>query len=629
MLMTHTSRSRFGFHIITDTSMNFTKPFRFKLNLLLISMLLMASCSSTKEDGPANPTKPADSEQSAVTETIGVKSDLRVELATDKACYRPGDVVHLTATEIPAGATVRYRNGTAIINEYPMIASQWTWTPPTEDFKGYLIDIYVPSEGEELVLGTIAVDVSSDWTRFPRYGFVADFGSNKLADGVIEKEMDYLNRCHINGVQFQDWHFKHHWPLPGKRGDVFANYLDIANRNLSSETVKKYIDVQHSLGMKSIFYNLCFGALDDAASDGVKEEWYAFKNPNRGDKDMHTLPSSWKSSIYVLDPGNPEWQEYLAERNDEVYSSFPFDGYQIDQLGNRGNLYDYNGDPINLLKGYASFINAMKEAHPDKRLIMNAVSSFGASQIAGSGKVDFCYNELWSDEADFSHLHDIIKANDNYSSHNLRSVFAAYMNYDKADRTTGYFNTPGILMADAVMMALGGSHLELGDHMLSREYFPASPLLMTDELRTSIIRYYDFMTAYQEFLRGTSTADEFSADVKCTDSSKRVSFNAWPPKKGSVTTYSRNTGSRKVVHLLNFRNIDNLSWRDLEGTRPTPRLTLDTPMEITAQYKVSKVWIASPDYHGGAPVELPFEQKDGKVIFTLPWLNYWTMVVIE
>ena len=28
--------------------------------------------------------------------------------------------------------------------------------------------------------------------------------------------------------------------------------------------MKKYISTQHSLGMKSMFYNLCFGALDDA-----------------------------------------------------------------------------------------------------------------------------------------------------------------------------------------------------------------------------------------------------------------------------------------------------------------------------------------------------------------------------
>lgn len=49
--------------------------------------------------------------------------------------------------------------------------------------------------------------------------------------------------------------------------------------------------------------------------------------------------------------------------------------------------------------------------------------------------------------------------------------FAAYMNYNKADNR-GEFNTPGILLTDAVMFALGGSHLELGgDHMLCKSTF--------------------------------------------------------------------------------------------------------------------------------------------------------------
>lgn len=605
-----------------------------KMNLLFAGILAMgAACSSSGNDEPApNPNPgPSGGEENTVTDVTTVKSNLMVDLSTDKACYAPGSVVKFTASEVPANATVRYRRGSEIIKEEPMTSKTWNWTPSATDFQGYMVEIYQPgqNEKEEIVVGTIAVDVSSDWTKFPRYGFVATFDASKLADGVIEGEMEYLNRCHINGVQFQDWHYKHHWPLPGTPGNVLESYTDIANRTLSADVVRKYIDVQHSLGMKSIFYNLCFGALDDAASDGVKEEWYAFKNNRRGDKDMHNLPSSWKSSIYVLDPGNEEWQAYLGDRNEEVYSSFGFDGYQIDQLGNRGDLYDYNGNKINLPKGYASFIDAMKAKHPSKRLVMNAVSSFGASQIAGSGKVDFCYNELWNDEADFSDLHSVIKANDSYSGNNLRTVFAAYMNYDKADRTTGEFNTPGILMADAVMMALGGSHLELGDHMLSREYFPASPLSMSDELRTAMIRYYDFMTAYQNLLRGTSTASEFEADMTCTDATKRINVNAWPPQMGGLTTYSKNVEGKKVIHLLNFRNIDNLSWRDLDGERPAPRLTLNTPLSVSCNEKVTRVWTASPDNHGGAVQELPFTQKDGKLTFTLPSLKYWSMIVIE
>lgn len=49
-------------------------------------------------------------------------------------------------------------------------------------------------------------------------------------------------------------------------------------------------------------------------------------------------PTVGKSNIYLLDPGNAEWQAYIAQRNDDVYANLDFDGYQIDQLGNRGDL---------------------------------------------------------------------------------------------------------------------------------------------------------------------------------------------------------------------------------------------------------------------------------------------------
>lgn len=599
-----------------------------KIFYVAVVFLFCAACSKENDDNGGGGTG-GGGETGGVTEVTPVTSNLTVNLATDKACYKPGETVSFTAGALPAGAKIRYRTSNRVVTEQAASGNTWTWTAPATDYTGYLVDVYRTKEdGTEVILGTIAVDVSSDWTRFPRYGFVATFDASKKAEGVIEQEMAFLNRCHINGVQFQDWHNKHHWPLGGTRGQLDEVYKDIANRDVYTEVVKKYISVQHALGMKSLFYNLCFGALDDAAADGVKEQWYIFKNTGRTDKDSHDLPSSWKSNIFLLDPANAEWQSYIAQRNDDVYAEFDFDGYQIDQLGNRGDRYDYNGNKVNLPKGYASFIESMKQKHPEKRLVMNAVSSYGASQIARTGKVDFLYNEVWGDEPDFKDLHTIIKANDQYSNHTLKTVFAAYMNYDKAGSSTGEFNTPGILLTDAVMFALGGSHLELGDHMLCREYFPATALQMSDALKTAIIRYYDFMTAYQNLLRDKSTQAETTVVLSCTDSSRNLSFNAWPPRKSAVTAYSKNVDGKQVVHLLNFLSADNLSWRDLNGTMPQPRLVTDIPLKLAVSGKVGKIWVASPDAHAGASLELAFEQKDGAVSFTLPSLKYWTMIVV-
>ena len=151
-----------------------------------------------------------------------------------------------------------------------------------------------------------------------------------------------------------------------------------------------------------------------------------------------------------------------------------------------------------------------------------------------------------------------------------------------------------------------------------------SNLTMTQELKDAIVRYYDFMTAYQNLLRGGG--EETEAGVSSTSD---VKVAAWPPALGNVTTFARQVGDRKVVHLLNFIDADNLSWRDMQGTMPEPGLVENLPLRMKATAKVNRIWVATPDALGGAVQELPFKQAGGEVTFTVPSLKYWTMIVVE
>lgn len=111
-----------------------------------------------------------------------------------------------------------------------------------------------------------------------------------------------------------------------------------------------------------------------------------------------------------MNPGNPHWQNYLMDRNNEVYDNYGFDGYQIDQLGDRGDVFEKNGNKIDLEYNYGLFLKAMKGHRKDKRLVMNCVGDFGTHHICdaklddGTRTVDFCYNEVWDDQASFSDL---------------------------------------------------------------------------------------------------------------------------------------------------------------------------------------------------------------------------------
>ncbi len=588
-----------------------------------------------------------------MTQTVSaldvVSDPTQLELSTDKACYAPGSTITFTAVgTLPAGKEVyvRYRHNNTFIEKHTITSKTWTWTAPDTDYMGYMVDLYYmewnEDVGTEHIIGAIAVDVSSDWKRFPRYGFVADFNDyNKSIDkyGNIEAEMKYLNRLHINGVQFQDWHWKHHKPVKFYAdGSLDPWYQDVSNRWVGTEYVKKYIEVQHRYGMKSIFYNLCYGAWKNYEADYVSPEWGLYKKDGNGNQyqDFHDLPSDWQSDIYLMNPGNQNWQNYLEDRYNEVYANYDFDGYQVDQLGDlKGDVFDKNGNTIDLQYNFGLFLKAMKGHRKDKRLVMNSVGGYGAHHICdarlgdGTPTVDFCYNEVWGEQASFSDLFQIIQDNDRESEHDLQTVFAAYINYDKAGNYWKYpdknVNTPGALLTDAVMFAIGGSHLEMGDHMLTREYFPSKELAMTDDLKQRLIHYYDFQTAYQNLLRGIDSKAAFTPTI----SSSTHAINAWPPQGRKITAFAKKVDNMIAVHLLNFSNTDDLSWRDLEGTRPAPVTQENVQITYTTSRHITKVWTATPDKNGGVPMELSFTPTGNGVSVTVPSLEYWTMLVFE
>jgi dextranase len=590
-------------------------------SLLLAIPLLCAACSSDN-DSPIDPST-IQPTQPATT----LISDLSLHLSTDKARYAPGEKVSFTSgSPLPDGAKVRYRQGATVIEEQSLTGTSWTWTPPSTDYTGYLADVYTTdASGKQTICGTIAIDVSSDWARYPRYGFVGTYDDTKTSE-VISQETALLNRCHINGLQFYDWQNKHHEPVVLRDGKVEDSYADIANRKVNTSVVKAYISQAHAHGMKAMFYDLCYGALDDAVQDGVSPKWYMYKDESHSTVDALTLPSGWKSNITLVNPGNTAWQDYFARKVSDVYKTFDFDGFHIDQVGNRDPEYDYYGSKINVTQGFASFIAKMKKSDPAKRLVMNAVSNYGAKQMAATGDVDFLYSELWGGEDQFADLFSIMRnnqseANTDPAAPAMAQVFAAYMNYNKE---SGTFNTPGVLLTDAVMFAIGASHLELGDHMLHKEYFPNSDLKMDGQLDKAIVHYYDFLTAYENLLRDRGT----DLSIPVVANSSEVTINSWPPRLQTVTTVCREVNGKKIISLLNFSQANSLSWRDMDGTQPEPKALSNIPLAVKTK-DVKKVWVASPDALGGVAQELPFQQKGDYITFTLPSLKYWTMVVME
>ncbi len=543
---------------------------------------------------------------------------------TDKAMYHPGEQIRFTLNKpFEGNIKIRYRHLNETVNEETLSGTSWSWTAPSADYTGYMVDLYEVADGKEKIHASVGVDVSSDWNMFPRYGFLTGFG--QLSDDDMNKVISNLVRHHINGIQYYDWLYKHHRPLAGSASAPQSSWKGIANNDVYLSTLKGYIEKGHAANIKSMFYNLAFGALSDAATDGVSEEWYAFKDTHHATKDKHELPQPpFKSDIYVLDAGNTGWQNYIVNRNNDVYTALGFDGYHVDALGDRGSLYTYDGDPIDQAATFKPFLEAMKTAAPGKRLVMNAVNQYGQQISIAQSPVDFLYTEVWNPNERMEDLADIIRNNDFYSGNTLKTVLAAYINYNKADNP-GTFNTPGVLLADAVIFAFGGAHLELGEHMLGKEYFPNNNLQMNDELKAALLSYYDFLVAYENLLR--DGGDFNQPAFTCTNG--KLSLQNWPAATGAVAVQGKRVGNRQVFHLLNFTNANSLNWRDTDGTQPKPVLAEGAALKFTADGTVKKLWLASPDIDHGVAHSLEFTQSGNEVAFTLPSILYWDMLVAE
>src|SRR5690348_3051348 len=234
---------------------------------------------------------------------INPTADTIVNITTDKAVYKPGDVIHFSIDKnLPSSAKIRFRQLNHVISETDFSSLTFSLTAPAKDYTGYMLDIYNIENGAEKIYGATAVDVSSDWIKFPRYGFLSAYGqlSNSSMDSIINN----LNRLHINGLQFYDWDYEHHQPLAGTVANPAATWLDIASRTNYKSTVDYYITAAHNHSMKAMSYNLCYGALNDAAQDGRSEEWYMYKDQHHTEKVLDRkstrLSSSHPSISYAV-----------------------------------------------------------------------------------------------------------------------------------------------------------------------------------------------------------------------------------------------------------------------------------------------------------------------------------------
>ncbi len=568
------------------------------------------------------------------------KGDETMVCRTEKSMYAPGETAVVCLENLPAEATaLRARL-------YSLERCVWDWQLPASkrfplslpdaDGRGYALEVEALDEQQNVLTSAFtAVDVSSSWTKFPRYGYVWDFTPSADA----ESKADEMARYHLNGVQFYDWQYRHHRPL----ADDLSGWRDWSGRWISGDTVRAYLRAAHDRGMACMAYNMIYAANETYLTDGsgVQADWRLVRANGADftcDMDAKLGPVGVLQYFNLL---NPDWQSYIFAQENRVFEAFDFDGWHGDTIGENGPMrtadggplgYDADGKPIYLVKdGYTAFLNAAKAAIGDKYLAFNPVGAQGIENVNVSA-VDVLYTEFWPWDRnangrlydDYYTLHRaILGACEQSGGKSL--IVAAYVNYRNPKAA---FNPATVRMLDCVVFASGGSRIELGNggNMLSDEYFPADgKKRMDDGLRSAVGRLYDFLVAYENLLRDGQ--QPVSRTVRLEN--LPVSTDG---RSDTVWCFAKADSSTEIYHFLNLTGTDD-GWRDEEQTKKPPIAHENVKTRLYTDYPVREVWLASPD--GESPLPLPLEFQTGRdangayAEFTQPALEYWNLIFLR
>jgi len=470
-----------------------------------------------------------------------------------------------------------------------------------------------------------AFDVASHWNEAPRYGFLSDFTPD---DGADSSDVAFLNRHHINIVQFYDWMFRHDQLVPDKN-----EFTDPLGRLISLSVVRGKIAELRKHGIASMAYAAIYASLGD----------YLEKHPNQGlyrnDGERYSLANYF----YIMDfSRDSRWTEHIIGEFRKVID-FGFDGLHLDQYGfPKKAIRRVNGqnEVISLKDMYPEFINRAKEIltqkSPNTGLIFNNVSNYPV-RTTSTANQDAIYIEVWDP---LTHLRDLKQIIDRARElSNKQVILAAYLPAFHPDHPLAQEEAEiGATVTMAVIFACGGYHLLLGEHenVLTEGYYPKYGRI-SDKFKQTLIHYYDFIVMYRHLLYDMALEDlsmTFSGGINTEIVFAKEGYLFSPNQHlNSIWTIIKEKQGFIVLHAINLYGLDNDIWH--KGNKNSPPEISDIYIAVEVLEEIEGVFWASPDGSTIQPQSLDYawisrEEHNGKYIsFMLPRLEYWSMVYIK
>jgi dextranase len=362
----------------------------------------------------------------------------------DKARYAPGAtatvsaIIHettgtgswsgnVTYTVTHLGSTVTSGSVPASVASSGTSTVTFTVTPPNTDFTGYLVQINAGTS-----TAATAIDVSSDWTHFPRLGYLTSYPTSTTSAGADAEVAALTRRYHINSLQFYDWMWRHENPVKHNTdGTLPATWTAWNGDVISPSAVKTYIGAAHNHAVAALPYSMSYAALENyETTSGVSPTWRLNYASNGSPWAFQMKPDDPSTVLYMLNPANTSWQNHITGKYVDQVTSMGFDGAHLDQLGNWGAMADTSGNPVDLPAGFASLLAATKTAlgaTSGKVLGFNAVDGFGGDNVASGKRTDYLYSELWDNHETYLSVKSYLDRQWQLSG-GIPSEVAAYVN---------------------------------------------------------------------------------------------------------------------------------------------------------------------------------------------------------
>jgi len=314
----------------------------------------------------------------------------------------------------------------------------------------------------------------------------------------------------------------------------------------------------------------------------------------------------------LMDPSiGSSWSQYLLAECARALQGIPFDGLHIDQYGDPKRAWNSHHKPVDLPRAFVDFIQSASNQHPNQTILFNAVGNWPIEALAESA-VDFMYIEVWSPAVEYRHLAEIV-LNAVRLSQGKAVVIALYLPADCSANN---------LLADAVILACGGTRIELGEdtRLLSDPYFPKHEEISPD-LYSALRHLSDFTVRNGEWLSSYTLSDAEKENWAESElDPKFISID------DSIMTVARRYPKSLVVQVVNFSGLDPQQRWDETHAAPIPRQ--DISIKIQILQRPTQIFLDCPEQTDG-PQVLKFEHSNGTLTFQIPQINFIGLVAIH